>query len=150
MAVLYFFLENLSLFLCQGLNYKEIQWIPFSMFHLSSQSSHQPLSFESKKIVCNLQSQVMILQGGLSGSVKIQSGTKTTITLHLCKGLHLLKEFSLCIKRVFRVFSRHVRLVNSGSTTQKIFLLIIQMQSLYLAYFINTLHHFPEQKYPKN
>lgn len=98
MAALYLFLENLSLFLCQGLNYKEIQWTPFSMFHLSSQSSHQPLSVESKKIVCNLQSQVMILQGGLSGSVKIQSGTKTTITLHLCKVCIYLKNSLLALK----------------------------------------------------
>lgn len=131
MAALYLFLENLSLFLCQGLNYKEIQWTPFSMFHLSSQSSTSHYLLK-EKIVCNLQSQVMILQGGLSGSVKIQSGTKTTITLHLCKGLHLLKEFSLCIKRVFRVFSRHVRLVNSGSTTQKIFLPLFLEPEIFL------------------
>lgn len=48
------------------------------------------------------------------------------------QGLHLLKEFSPCIKRVFRVFSRHVRLVNSGSTTQKIFLPLFLEPEIFL------------------
>ena len=120
MAVLYLFLENLSLFLCQGLNYKEIQWTPFSMFHLS-------IIFWKKKNCVQFTITGNDPSGWTEWKCENPIWNQNNNNTAFMQGLHLLKEFSPCIKRVFRVFSRHVRLVNSGSTTQKIFLLIIQM-----------------------